>query len=354
MDSYEDILERMLEKYRQYSGFVPSEQSDIMIRLKVLAGEVYNIALATQFLRKQMFVSSASNEYLDKHALQRGIQRKEAQKATGELTFSVLQAAPSDIVIEKGCVVSTTGADVKQFVTDETVTLKAGTTNVKVGATAVLGGSDYNVLSHSITVMVTPPTGINSVRNDRDFKGGVDRETDSELRQRVISSYQDISNSTNAIYYKRLAQSIPGVYSASVISQNRGAGTIDVYICGKGNAKVNNTHIEKVQALLDENRELNVDVLVLYAKELKVRFTLAIEVEDGYSFDELKAQLQEKMTEHIDLLGVGKPALLSDLGDIVYHTTGVKNYYFLDAFCGDVIPRENEYCVAEEFDIRQV
>lgn len=354
MDSYEDILKRMVEKYAEHSGFVPSEQSDIMIRLKVLSGEVYNTSLAMEFLKKQMFVTSASNEYLDKHALQRGIERKKAQKATGEVTFSVNEFAQTDIVIEKGTVVSTSGADVKQFVTDETVTLKADTKSVKVNATAVLGGSDYNVLANSIIVMVTPPTGINSVKNISDFKGGTDSESDDELRQRVISSYKDLSNSTNAVYYKRLAQSVPGVYSASVISQNRGAGTIDVYICGKGKEKVDSSHIEKVQTLLDENRELNVDVLVLYALPLSVRFTLAVEVEEGYSFDEIKAQLIEKMTQYIDSLGVAKPALLAHLGDIVYHTQGVKNYNFLDAFCSDVIPSESEYCVAEEFDIRQV
>lgn len=351
--TYEEILNTMVDKYCELSGYTVSEESDIMLRLKVLAGEIYTNSVASEFLKRQMFPTTASGEYLDNHALERGLIRKEAVKATGEVTFSVAQASDTDIVIEQGTVVSTSGDDVKQFVTDETVTLSAGSLSITVEATAVNGGTDYNVLQNTITVLVTPPTGITGVTNAKVFKGGVDKESDDELRNRVLYSYQDISNGTNAVYYKRLAQSVPGVYSASVISQARGAGTVDVHICGKGSATVNKDHIAQVQQLLDENRELNVDVEVLYANAVNTSFTFEIEVEDGYSFDELCTILTEKITEYIDSLGVGKPALLCDLGDIIYHTDGVKNYEFLTAFCDDVDPSEKGYCVASEIDIRE-
>lgn len=354
MQSYDDILLRMVDKYTELSGYTPSEQSDIMIRLKVLAGEIYNNTVAAEFVKRQMFPVSASGEYLDKHALERGIQRKAAQKATGEVTFSVAQALQNDVVIEKGTVVSTADSDAKRFETDEDVTLKAGSLSVDATVTATVGGGDYNALQNTVTVMVTPPLSINSVTNKKAFKGGVDAETDDELRQRVLYSYQDISNSTNAVYYKRLAESVSGVYSASVISQARGAGTVDVHIRGKQNSPVDAYKIEEVQNLIDLNRELNVDVMVLYAMAHKISYAFYLSVEDGYDFNTVSAAVKENICEYVDSLSVGDPVLLCDLGDIIYHTMGVKNYSFINSFCSDVYPLKKQYCVVDQIDIRQV
>lgn len=354
MTSYEEILSRMVKKYEELSGATVNEQSDIMLRLSVLSGELYNSYVATEFIKRQMFVSTATGEYLDKHALARGLYRKEAVKASGEVTFSVDVASDADIVIEKGTVVSTSGETAVQYITDSAVTLYAGDTSVTVSVTAVEGGGKYNVIANTVTVLVTPPSGITAVTNDTNIKGGTDAETDDELRERVLDSYRDISNGTNAVYYQRLAESVAGVHSASVVSKVRGEGTINVYICGKNNSPVNSEVVLQVQTLLDENRELNVDILVLSATAVKISFSLNLEIEDGYSFDEVKEEIEEKANKYVESLGVGKPALLCELGDLIFHTQGVKNYEFLSAFNEDVYPSANKYCVLSEFDITEV
>lgn len=354
MDSYEDILSRMIDKYTQLSGFKPSEQSDIMIRLKVLAGEVFNTSVAAEFIKTQMFPMSATGYYLDKHATERGLTRKEAQKAKGEVKFILNTPIETDIVIPKGTVVSTATDDAKRFETDSAVTLIAGNTYVTAKVTAVAGGADYNVLENTVVIMVTPPQGVGAVTNSKAFTGGVDSETDEELRSRILDSYRDISNGTNAAYYKRLAQSVPGVYSASVISRARGAGTIDVCIKGKGDSSLSSTHVVKVQQLLDENRELNVDIMVKFAIPVSAGFSIYMAVEDGYSFDDVSEAVTKKVKNYIDMLEIGEPALLCDLGDIIYHTTGVKNYSFRDAYCADVYPTQAQYCKYNGIDIRQV
>lgn len=355
MPSYVEILDRMVKKYEELSGFTINTESDIMIRLKVLAGEIYNSTCACEFLKRQMFLSTASGEYLDKHALARGLSRKQAVKATGKVTFYTNISVSTDVVIPKGTIVSTVGPQIRQYVTDDIATISKGLNSVTVKATAIEGGASYNVSKDTVTVLVTPPTGVTSVRNQMAFTGGSDEESDEELRERVLYSYRDIANGTNAVYYKRLAESVPGVYSASVVSRVRGAGTIDVYICGKGEeAPVNKEHIETVQKLLDENRELNVDILVFYAIPLNVSFTLNLCVEEGYSFDQVSAEITRNLTEYIDSLGAGQPALLCEMGEILYHAQGVKNYELLGAFCNDVFPEPKEYLKLSALDIRQV
>ncbi|MBQ8539016.1 MAG: baseplate J/gp47 family protein [Ruminococcus sp.] len=355
MLSYEEILNRMVEKYEELSGFSINSESDIMLRLKVLAGEIYNSTTACEFLKRQMFLSTASGEYLDKHAFTRGLYRKQAVKAKGEVTFYRSVINSTDVVIQKGTVVSTAGPQIRQFVTLETVTMLKDTGSVTAKAQAIEGGASYNVIKDTVTVLVTPPIGVTGVKNQMAFTGGSDEESDEELRERVLYSYRDISNGTNAVYYKRLAESVEGVYSASIVSRARGAGTLNVYVCGKGEeASLNKEHIEKVQKVLDENRELNVDILVVYALPLKVSFNLNLCVKDGYSFDEVSAEITQKLRDYIDSLGVGRPALLCEMGEIIFHTQGVKNYEFIDAFCNDVFPQPNEYLRLTEVDIRQV
>ena len=353
MEKYDDILKRMKLKYKELSGFLPNDESDIMLRLKVLAGEIFNSTQAMEFLKNQMFVSTASGEYLDKHALMRGLYRKDAAKAIGVVTFCTDTVALSDIVIEEGTVVATLDKEPKQFVTKETVTLKANTNNVKAIAEAVRGSSEYNVRKETIKVLVTPPAGITSVKNEAAFSGGVDAETDEELRKRVLDSYRDISNSTNEIYYKRLVESVPGVYSSSVIPQRRGIGTLDVFLCGKGSAKIERSHIDKAQELVDENRELNVDVFVLYATPRDVRFTIGIDVCDGYDFEQVSQKVKDNITEYVDSLGVSNSLLLSSVGDVIYHTEGVRNYLFYSGYCTDTYVQPNEYCVVKEIDIKE-
>lgn len=354
MYSYDEILQKMVEKYEELSGFKLYEESDIMIRLRVLAGELYNSYNALDYVKRQMNVKTAESEYLDHHALQRGLSRKSGVKAKGEVTFLLSSIASSDVVIDKGTVVSTASADVKSFETDETVIVKAGTISVKAKVTATKEGADHNVMKNTVCVMVTPPLYVSSVTNEMYFTGGADSESDDDLRQRIIDSYADISNSTNEIYYKRLVQSVEGVYSSSVVAGQRGAGTLNIYLCGKGEKQITKEHIEKAQKLVDDNRELNVDALVLYATERKVYINFSLEVLEGYDFDEISSILKTKINDYVDSLGVAKPLLMCELGDVIFHTQGVKRFNFIMAYSADVYPDQNEYCSVEDIEIRKV
>lgn len=353
MYSYENILEKMVNKYEELSGFKLQNESDIMLRLRVLSSELFNSFSALEFVKRQMFVPTAQESFLDKHALERGLTRKSGVKAKGEVTFCLSSVIAADVVIDKGTVVSTQGPDVKSFETTQAVVLKAGKLSVKAEVVATKEGSDHNVMKGEVCVMVTPPLYVNSVTNELSFTCGADSEDDEQLRQRIIESYKDISNGTNEVYYKRLAQSVEGVYSASVFSGVRGVGTLDIYIGGKGENQITKEQIAMVQEIVDENRELNVDALVLYATPKKVFLTLSLEVKEGYDFDKVSTEIKERITEYVDSLSVSQPFYLSDAGDVIFHTEGVKKYNFLQPYTSDVYPKINEYCSVDTIEIRR-
>ena len=78
MDSYEEILQRMEEAYEQKSGCKVADVSEVGLRMRVLAGELYRLETSLDWLERQAFPQTASGEQLDLHGAQRGVIRGEA------------------------------------------------------------------------------------------------------------------------------------------------------------------------------------------------------------------------------------------------------------------------------------
>ena len=344
MECYEDILNRMKENYETRAGAAVSEESDIMIRLKVLAGEIFKQQQNEDFILRQLFPITASGEYLDRHAQSRGLRRKEALKAKGTVLMYADEAHISEVTIPAGTIVADS-VTLKRFETDETAVIAVGEDEVLVPVTAVEAGAASNSRGGNITVLVTPVAGVIRVYNGSLIRGGTDTENDESLRQRVIESYQNISNGTNDAYYKSLAESVDGVYSAGAVGRVRGAGTVDVYVCGEGEP-LSNQKIGEIQTLISNERELNVDVLVQNADEVSVPIYLRLTPSSGYGFDEVSARCRQALVSYIKSLGIGKDVLVCHLSEILYHTEGVKNFQFLSSYTFDRSISRSQYAAA--------
>ena len=146
------------------------------------------------------FLTTASGTALDLKALEYGIERRPATPATGVVEFSRSSDAPEDFVVPAGTTVQTRDGSIA-FQTTEQVTLAQGTQSVQATVEATTGGSETNLPANKLVVMPSPPTGIESVTNPvptgddaatdtngNSLRPGQDRETDEELRERVLSS----------------------------------------------------------------------------------------------------------------------------------------------------------------------
>lgn len=101
MITYDEIYNRMKSEFSAKSKYDFDEASDAAIRMRVLAGEIFNAMTNIEWLKNQMFVATASGEYLDYFASQRGLERKQAQKAQGELTFFINEPVENSILFLK-------------------------------------------------------------------------------------------------------------------------------------------------------------------------------------------------------------------------------------------------------------
>lgn len=349
MQTYDEILKRMTEKYTELSGIIPSEVSDIGIRLRVLAGEIYSNVVNTEWLKRQMFVSTAEGEYLDMHAFERGIVRREATSAYGEVTFSVAEKVDKNISIPKGTVVACF-ASLLRFETLSDAVIFAGDLSVKVKAKSLGAGREYNVVKDNITVMVTPPAGVDFVTNEEPFTGGCNQESDESLRERITDSIRFPQNGANCAYYEGIAESVDGVHSAKAVPRGRGVGTVDVYIAAEGSV-VSDESLEKVQTLLSEKREVNVDVLVKKAEAVQVNMYLEIVINEGYGFDDVKDRVRDNIADYIATRGVGGSVLMCEVSERVYHTEGVKSFKFVTQLNSDSVAENNLFPVAGTISI---
>lgn len=340
----------MIDTYEEESGFRPNNESDIMLRLRVLAGEIYRERVYAEYIMGQMFPSTATGEYLDAHAQQRGLSRKNGTIATGELTFISTAVDHGDILIPAGTQMCTNKEQLR-FETDSDAVLGANSQSVIVNAHAVREGSAYNVGTNKITVMITPIPGINMAKNNVRFAGGSDKESDEQLRERIADSYRNISNGANAAYYRSVAMSVDGVYSASAVGCARGTGTVDVYACGRG-AVLSAEKLAEIQALLDEKREINVDVRAVSPTALIINLYIRLTVADGYDFDTVAEEVRLRVTDFINGLGIGKDMLLSNVGEVVYHVEGVADYKFLESYGSDREVPPDRYAKANTITVR--
>lgn len=352
MENYEDTLSRMQRKFTELTGFDADEASDIGIRLKVLAGEIFSLNTNIEWLKNQMFVKTASGKYLDYHAEQRGIARKLAVSSSGTLTFSVETALDYDVDIPLGTVCSLSSSDGTRYVTIEEATLKAGDLSVVVNAKSELGGKNTNTAQNTVKVMITPPVGIDSVTNATAFTGGYDAESDEELRLRLIESYKNIPNGTNIAFYKNEVLKYEGVYSASVIPLARGNGTVDIYVSGKG-AKLDSNLIAAVQSDISKLREINVDVKVKSPDLVKVDVLLGLTVKAGYVFSEVKEECTEAINKFFSELHIGEQVIFAAIGQKIFEVDGVKNYSFKSNLDFDKVVDNDELAIPGTISITE-
>lgn len=158
------------------------------------------------------FRSSAEEKNLDKLLPYAGITRNLADYATGEV---LLKGTPN-YTQEAGLVVGTPN-DI-DFEIYEDVTLDSkGEALVKIVCAQI--GSIGNVPAGAINVIVTPNSNITSVTNLHDTKGGRERETDQEARERANITVEGLGSGTTAAIRAELLK-ISDVRAAFVIEND--------------------------------------------------------------------------------------------------------------------------------------
>ncbi len=321
MKTRDEIYAELKADFETASGLVLSEGGDMSLRFSALAAQLYTLYCEAEYVLTQTVPQTATGENLDAFAALRGLERAKAKKASGTLRFTAAEGTVARISTNVRC----RGDNGEEYVTTAAAKTDLVTGYCDVPAEAVRAGASGNAAADAVNIMMLAPLGAVSCTNPSPFIGGADAEDDASLRDRVLKSYAMKINGGNKAYYKALAMSTADVAAAQVIPKKRGAGTVDVVIAThEGTAP--SALISQVQSLMNENREVCVDVLVKAPTSVSVNVTATVKVKSGYSEPAVIEKVKSAINAYFCGELLGKNVLRAELGALIYSVDGVENY----------------------------
>jgi uncharacterized phage protein gp47/JayE len=281
--------------------------------------------------RQAAYISTAVGPDLDNKAADYGITRKPALAASGTFNFTKNTASVSPTDIPAGTLISTipdSSGNVVTYVTTADATLPAGQTSVTVSATCQTTGTTGNLAANTPLLISSPVVGIDGVQVTQNITNGVNVESDDQLRQRTLNAFAALAIGTLA-WYQQTALSVTGIQSATVVPQNRGPGTVDIFIVGENNTIPSSTLQSQVQTALNNGRPCTDDAKEQTPTALTINAPVQIHLLSGYDPTITSAAVQTAITNYINNLGCGANTLgyvyASQLIAVAMSITGVAN-----------------------------
>lgn len=337
--TYPEVVGSMLATIGQRTSLTNFNTGSIIRTLT----EVYAVVVTELYafgaeMLKQGFLDTATGFWLDRKAKEYGLTRKPAVRTEGIVVYSRRLPRNTNIPIPQGSIITTpkdqAGNEYRYFTTESAI-LQAGQVSVEVPVIAENPGSAYNAGPASISKMKTFINGVDAVTNPVDWITvvGVDQEPDALLRQRCFLAWEELSQGGTAAAYVSWALSVPGVKSAFVDDTlPRGEGTLDVYIVGEAGPP-EPALVAAVQAVVDQNRPITADVLVLAPEPVEVPVSLTVVPRAGYDTTAMDAEIRRRLSIYfgdvtdpalaLPQLGVGKDVVVSQVVAVVMGVPGV-------------------------------
>lgn len=181
------IAAQMIQQLRRLDPSVSAEVGTPERKIiDTVAQSITDAQIDLNALAAGFDIDSKFGDTLERFLVLFGFARQAATYAEGYVRFSRNVAALTDIVIPTNTQVQTGTGTVVQFYTTVSATLAAGSTQTApIPVRAVSPGAVGNVAADQITVMSgSSILGITSVTNETATAGGIDRETDDELKVR--------------------------------------------------------------------------------------------------------------------------------------------------------------------------
>lgn len=260
---------------------------------------------------KLIFPQWSYGQFLDYHANDRGMVRRMATAAVGQLTIT----GAAGTVIPAGSLFSTAsinGSSPVDYETLKGVTIpNSGTVTVDVQCTQ--GGVIGNTGANTVVLVASRLNGLKSVTNPEPLTGGTDEEDDESLIVRI--SEFDQSQSDNYVGsvadFKRWATSVDGVGNATVISAQDTTGLVTIIITDGNGAPATEklcmsvyNHIMRPDNPEERLAPVNALLKVIPPMTIKLSVQATVELTEDATLENVrkafKAQLELYLPEALD------------------------------------------------------
>lgn len=263
--SLAEASSRIRGTFRQYIPGTDAALKNNVVTVigKVLVVMAHEFELRLAFLASQLFLSTASGQWLVMHCRDIGIYRKQAAAAFGA---AVGIAAPS----------TTYPAGIRLVSGNVTYISLAAATSAPDGILVLLIQSEVKGATSNREAgglldladpVLWPGLGREWVVGGAGFGGGADIETDESLRERGLQRKRNPPGGGTLTDYERIVRSVPGVLKAWAFRVPDAPGAIVVHFLFEGRVDFIPTpaDVSAVQAVVDAQRLVRVDDSVVTA-----------------------------------------------------------------------------------------
>lgn len=272
--------------------FDKREGSIIYDALAPAAMELMGMYIELNIILRETFGDTASRDFLIRRAKEREITPQPA-------TYAILKAVskPTTLEIKIGYRLSL--EDLNYEVIEK---IKDGEYKVRCETLGVVGNKYFGSM-----IPIDYIQGLESMEITELLIPGEDEEDTEVFRKRYFDSFDSKAYGGNVEDYLRKTNSIPGVGSTKVTPVWNGGGTVKLTILDSNFNKANDTLIESVQTIIDPSMDamgigsapIGHIVTVDTVEEVKVNIETQITFEDTHSFDNLKQNIINIISDYL-------------------------------------------------------
>ncbi len=290
---YDSILQRMLDTVPD--SMDKREGSIIFDALAPAAAELAQMYIELENSIDLVFVDTAPEEYLDRLCNQIGITRTDATSAIKKATFYDENDSLMDVEIGARF----TCEDLYWIVIEK---ISTGTYQIQC--------ETVGTIANNVTGDLVPVDYIDKLSKAKLsdlLVPGEDIETDESLRERYLSSSNNIAFGGNIQDYKEKTKAINGVGAVKVIPVWNGGGTVKLIILDSNYNKASNTLIDNVQKAIcpdmsDEGLGLapvGHKVTVVTTNEIKIDVKTKVTLSTTAKIEETTQAIKEALENYL-------------------------------------------------------
>lgn len=255
---------------------------------------------------KVMFPAYSYGEFLDGHAKNRGITRKQAVAASGILMIT----GEPNTVIPAGSLFATAAVNDQPSVSYKTLkeaTIPASGAIV-VDAECTEAGAIGNAPASTVVLVPNRLPGVTGVTNNTPMAGGTEEESDDSLKERIkAADTGKDDNIGNAADYHRWAMSVDGVGSAIVIPPEDDSGVVTIVVTDSNGDPATQSLCSRVYSkimgnpFLPSSRKAPINALlkVIPPPTMRISITATIELADGVTLEDVKKAYKEQIDRYL-------------------------------------------------------
>lgn len=281
-----------------------------------------------------IFPEWSYGEFLDAHAQTRGMTRKPAIAATGQVTFT----GAEDTAIPEGTMVSTASLNSEDpaitYVTTADATIpEAGSVTVDIECSEA--GSAGNTPANTIIFLASDVSEVTAVTNEAAVTGGIDEETDEELILRIMEYDQSQGDSFvgNVSDYRRWAMSVTGVGNATIVPANDSTGTVTIVLTDSNgdpaSAELCTSVYDYIMSPSNPNARLapiNAVLVCTSPTTVQIGVQATVELEAEAVLADVSAAFLESLTAYMTEAQNEGEVKITKVGAILSATEGVNDF----------------------------